>query len=197
MTFGWTTIRNNVVRHYEVSLIRPCDDSVKWLSAFFFGKTTIRQNCISAKRRFDEWRSGKSFYARNFVAREFGVLRVVDNVIIETAGWKAIPKRMKDRREKEEKKASELENCSVQRNSREGERKRERKIKMSVWKIEKGPGLNKWSVISRISALLRNGGRALAVAPPLEGGVNAREPLDAVFPPFLSRHTYIRSLTRN
>ena len=34
---------------------RPCDASVKWLSAIFcFGKTTIRQNCISTKLRFDE-----------------------------------------------------------------------------------------------------------------------------------------------
>ena len=68
ITFGWTTIRENDVRlnndsekcrsalwSFANSTIRPCDASVKWLSAIFcFGKTTIRQNCISAKRRFDE-----------------------------------------------------------------------------------------------------------------------------------------------
>ena len=48
MTFGWTTIRK----------IRPCDDSVKWLSAIFFsakqrfGKTAFRQNDDLMKWRF-------------------------------------------------------------------------------------------------------------------------------------------------
>ena len=46
MTFGWTTIRKNVVQHYEVSLIRRFGH-VKIRSndfrPFFFGKTT-RQN---------------------------------------------------------------------------------------------------------------------------------------------------------
>ena len=63
MTFGWTTIRKNVVRHYEVSLIRRFghvtfgqmtfgnflfrqnNDSAK----LDFGKTKIRWNDISAK----------------------------------------------------------------------------------------------------------------------------------------------------
>ena len=65
MTFGWSTIRENDDRlnkdsgkcrsalwSFANSTIRPCDDSVKWLLAIFFGKTTIRRNCISAKRRF-------------------------------------------------------------------------------------------------------------------------------------------------
>ena len=57
MTFGWTTIRKNVVRHYEVSLTRwfgyvTIRSNNFW--QFFFGKPTIRQSCISLKRRFDE-----------------------------------------------------------------------------------------------------------------------------------------------
>ena len=66
MTFGWMTIRDNDIRLNDDSekfrsilwsfancTIRPCDDSDKWLSAIFDVKT-VRQNCISAKRRFDE-----------------------------------------------------------------------------------------------------------------------------------------------
>ena len=47
MTFGWTTIRKRVVRHYEVSLIRR-------FGQMTFGKITIQQSWISAKRWFDE-----------------------------------------------------------------------------------------------------------------------------------------------
>ena len=73
MTFGWTTIQKNDVRpnsdsekcrsalwSFANSTIRPCDDSVKWLSAIFFwpnnnstkfnfGQTTIRWNDVSGK----------------------------------------------------------------------------------------------------------------------------------------------------
>ena len=73
MTFGWTTIRENDVRlnndsekclsalwSFANSTIRPCDDSVKWLSAIFFrqnndlvklhfGKMTNRWNDVSGK----------------------------------------------------------------------------------------------------------------------------------------------------
>ena len=58
MTFGWTMIRKNVVRHYKVSLIRRFGHmtirSNDFRQFFFFGKTTIRQKRISVKRRFDE-----------------------------------------------------------------------------------------------------------------------------------------------
>ena len=41
---------------YNCNKIEDCiDASVKWLSAIFcFDKITIRQNCTSGKRRFDE-----------------------------------------------------------------------------------------------------------------------------------------------
>ena len=57
MTFGWTTIRKIVVRHYEVSLIRRFGHVMirsNNFRQFFFGKITLWQNCISAKRRFHE-----------------------------------------------------------------------------------------------------------------------------------------------
>ena len=70
MTFGWTTIRKNVVRYYEVSLIRRFSHVTirsNDFRQFFFGKTTIRHNCITAKRRFDE-----VTFRENYVAlREF------------------------------------------------------------------------------------------------------------------------------
>ena len=62
MTFGWTMIRENDVRlnnnsekcrsalwSFTNSTIRPCNDSVKWLSEIFF-----RQNNDSAKLHFGE-----------------------------------------------------------------------------------------------------------------------------------------------
>ena len=68
-TFGWTTIRKNDVRlnndsekchsalwSFANSTIRSCDDSVirrfgqMTFGNFFFGKTTIWQDCISARR---------------------------------------------------------------------------------------------------------------------------------------------------
>ena len=62
MTFGWTTIRGNDVRLNNDS--EKCRSAL-WnfanstilsnaFRSFFFGKTKIRKNCISAKRRFDE-----------------------------------------------------------------------------------------------------------------------------------------------
>ena len=63
MTFGWKTIRKNVVRHYEVSLIRRfghvtilSNDFRKFFirqnndsAKLHFGKTTIRWNSVSGK----------------------------------------------------------------------------------------------------------------------------------------------------
>ena len=85
MTFGWTTIRENDVRlnndsekcrsalwSFANSTIRPCDDSVKWLSAIFVGKTTIWQSCVSAKLHFGKmmipWNDVSGTFRKNNVA---------------------------------------------------------------------------------------------------------------------------------
>ena len=66
MTFGWTTIRENDVRlnndskkcrselwSFADSTIRLVTIRSNDFGHFFFGTTTIRPNCISAKRRLD------------------------------------------------------------------------------------------------------------------------------------------------
>ena len=92
MTFGWTTIRKNdvwlnndsdkcrsVLWSVTNSTIRPCDNSIKWLLAnFFSGKTTIRQNCISEKRRFDEMTFRENDVPPNFSSLE-NWLRIIEN----------------------------------------------------------------------------------------------------------------------
>ena len=63
MTFGWTTIRKNIVRYYEVSLIRRFGHvtirSNDFRQFFFrakqrFGKVALRQNDDSMKWRFEK-----------------------------------------------------------------------------------------------------------------------------------------------
>ena len=61
--FGWTIIQKNVVWHSKVSLIRPCENSIKWLSAsFFFGKTTIRKLAFRQNDDSTKWRFRKMMW---------------------------------------------------------------------------------------------------------------------------------------
>ena len=80
-TFGWTTIRKNVVQLYEVSLIRRFGHVTirsNYFRQFFFGKTTIRQNCISAERRFDKMTFRENHVAPHLTDKtNFGEVRDV------------------------------------------------------------------------------------------------------------------------
>ena len=90
MTFGWTTIRKNVVRHYEVWLIRRFGQMT--FGNFFsakqrFGKISFRQNDDSMK-----WRFGKIMWPHHlrlwtvklFVQTPRKFLSIISNLVKKT-----------------------------------------------------------------------------------------------------------------
>ena len=95
MTFGSTTIRENDVRHYEVSLIRRFGHVMiqsNDFRQFFFGKTTIHKNDVWLNDNSEKWRSAEQTIRKNFVRHyECSLIRRFGHVTIRSNDFRQNP----------------------------------------------------------------------------------------------------------